>query len=138
MVESCARPRVTGDSPSRTVVPDSAPCVTTSVLGTPRLPFGAFGARSLRAGAGGGVAGRRPALRWGARRPNRSDRITDTAVSTNSQSTARKPSLMIVSVSSDIWLIRRSPGACVEDQRRAAQTDLRPVAQPYLVDPRPV
>ena len=44
----------------------------------------------------------------------------------------------MVSVSSDIWLIRGSPGARVEDQGRAAEADLGPVAQAHLVDPRPV
>src|ERR1700759_4457320 len=85
---------VTGPSARVTEVPDSAPWVTTSLVGTPRLFFGCLAGR-----AGRGTA--TVCRAWGVRGPVRSDRITETVVNTNSHSTARKPSRMTVMVSSD-------------------------------------
>src|SRR3954454_909361 len=142
MFETRDCPSVTGWSASRTLVPDSAPWVTTSTLGTPRLPLAGFAGFGAFAGLATGAVERPFVGRGATRRPNRTGRLTGTVVITNSHSTARKPSRMIVSVSSDISRPRRrrrSPVALVEDDGGVAQDDAVAVleagrAHPLAVD----
>ena len=97
---SVPRPSRIGCSLSGTLWPALGP-ETTSLVGTPGRACGTWAAWPA-SGPWASCRAWRPLLARRRAVPKTSDRMTDTADSTNSHSTARKPSLINVSVSSDM------------------------------------